>query len=491
MTGSYSSGRRTALALCGTGAHGAYHAGALRALQEAGIRIDLVGGQGIGAGAAALAAIDGAGRLWEADGIWRSRDARRLYDWKPLWRMSGWIGAALVCVLLIPLLVLFAASILVIVGFVLTLVGLSAGAALVDICSSWLRDAFADDQLPLVVPRLALAIVIVLVVVAGCGSLLERWRAPARRRTASGWWWELGGAPLDATGARTAFIDAIWKLIRGASVGRRPSTTLVGRRYAEVLADNVGQPGFRELVVVATDLDARRDVVVSLLSEPFRRDFHAAKPGRDRRAEAIDLVGVGRDHGLDLMAAALTPPVACDPCLVTFSVDGFWRGETHRLCDRPAASHRLLEELAAAGATQMIVVSAVAPASQPHGLSAPRLDPRNRLGDFLAAAECAALRDAIEAIRERVAVVYLISPTHNPSGPFDFGSVYDEASDRRQGLDELIARGYEDAYRQFIEPVVGASGEQLGRSADGDLRLGSRPLADAVRGREPDKMSPH
>jgi hypothetical protein len=26
---------------------------------------------------------------------------------------------------------------------------------------------------------------------------------------------------------------------------------------------------------------------------------------------------------------------------------------------------------------------------------------------------------------------------------------------------ELVDRGYEDAYRQFIEPVVGASGERI------------------------------
>jgi hypothetical protein len=34
-----------------------------------------------------------------------------------------------------------------------------------------------------------------------------------------------------------------------------------------------------------------------------------------------------------------------------------------------------------------------------------------------------------------------------------------------QPLKELMDRGYEDAYRQFIEPVVGASGEQLTRQA--------------------------
>jgi len=47
-------------------------------------------------------------------------------------------------------------------------------------------------------------------------------------------------------------------------------------------------------------------------------------------------------------------------------------------------------------------------------------------------------------------------------GPFDFGGAYDDRSDRRQPLAELLTRGYEDAYHQFIEPVVGASGEKVG-----------------------------
>jgi len=35
----------------------------------------------------------------------------------------------------------------------------------------------------------------------------------------------------------------------------------------------------------------------------------------------------------------------------------------------------------------------------------------------------------------------------------------------------LMEQGYEDAYRQFIEPIVGDSGEQLGRTESGGLRL--------------------
>jgi hypothetical protein len=66
--------------------------------------------------------------------------------------------------------------------------------------------------------------------------------------------------------------------------------------------------------------------------------------------------------------------------------------------------------------------------------------------------------------RLRFDSVYLVCPAHNPVGPFDCAGAYDEASDRRQDLVELMERAYEDAYRQFIEPVVGASGEHLARA---------------------------
>jgi hypothetical protein len=68
----------------------------------------------------------------------------------------------------------------------------------------------------------------------------------------------------------------------------------------------------------------------------------------------------------------------------------------------------------------------------------------------------------------------VIAPAHNRVGPFDFAGVHDAASDRHIGLDELLASGYEDAYRQFIEPVVGASGDQLAQTgaASGDFLNG-------------------
>lgn len=433
----YSPERRTALVLCGTGAHGAYHGGVLRALQEAGVKIDVVAGHGIGAGSAALAAIGGAARLWEETGVWRSPQVKSLYAWK---RSAVLLPAAIATLTLILL---------------TTIVAVAAGFA----PPWWWTGALIGA---------------VAIVAMACAAVVWR-HASGARRAAGRWWWRLFGAPVDAEAARQLFAALISDLIRGAAAGGLADRAALGRRFTEVLLENLGQPGFAELVLVTTDLDARRDVVAALLREPYRGDFFASRSGRDRPSEVLDLAGVGRAHALDIVAGALTPPLIAEPALVTFAADGFWRGETHRMCDRAASINRLLEEVAAAGVTQVIVVSAVAPVPAPHMLRVPRMDPRSRLGEFHVTAEAAALRDALEMARLRFDSVYVINPAHNPIGPFDVQGAYDEASDRRQDLAELMARAYEDAYHQFIDPVVGASGEQLAHA---------EPSADDMRPRD-------
>jgi len=437
-----------------------YHAGALRALQEAGVKVDIVAGQGVGAGGAALAALDGAGRLWDADGVWRESGLSKVYGWRWPLRVAGWIGLVLLTILLAPVFVLVVGLLVYLAGFLLEMLRIDAGRALVAGYSGWLQVAFAGENLPSLVPRFATIALAALAAVVAIGGAMAG-RSLGSRRVERGWSWRIIAAPLETMTARDRFTAALWELIRGAAPVARPSRVAIGRRYSEILTENLGQPGFRELILVATDLDARRDVVAALLAEPYRQGFLAARPGRDRRSEVLDLAGVARDHLIDVMAAALTPPILCDPELVTFAPDSFWRGETHRLCDRPGAVARLLEEVAEAGATQAIVVTAVAPAATPHRLRAPRLDVRGRFGEFESAAEASALRDALEALAPRFESMYVIRPLHNPIGPFDLAGAYDEASDRRQLLSEQMERAYEDAYRQFISPVVGASGERL------------------------------
>ena len=229
------------------------------------------------------------------------------------------------------------------------------------------------------------------------------------------------------------------------------------------MSENLGQPGFRELVVTAHDVDTRRDVVFALLAEPYRRRFfrRTARHGGRRAFETWDLAGAGRDYALDALAASVCLPVVTEPHLITFAPESQWRGETHRVCDRPDGAARVLEEVLNAGAEQAVVVSSTAELTGPHALSAGRRDARGRAGEYLASVEAAAVRDAVTARVGHFQGLFLIRPTHNPLGPFDFHGTYDERSDRRHTLAELVDRGYQDAYRQFVDPVIGASGERL------------------------------
>jgi len=464
----YSTRLRTAVVLTGSGTAGAYHAGVLRALHEAGVRIDLVAGRGMGAASAMFAAIDGGARLWDRTGVWKGRAATRFYNWRTALRVAGLALAATGVVLLFPLL-LFAFAIAVgLVGFLLTLVGLEQmGSALTVGFTERLAALFAPASIPTVVPRLVLLGVLTAIGALGASlagqHLTSRVRRRIRQRRVDVLW-RLITSPLTASATFETFAAELWTLIKGAAPLQQPRDTELGRRYIELLTENMGQPGFRELLVVAHDLDVRQDLVFAFLADEHRaRFFGRLVPGGNaaRVSEAFDLSGVARDHAMDVLSAVLALPLAVEPHLVSFAAEGPWRGEAHRLCDRPGALARVLDEVAAAGAEQVVLLAALPRSARAHELNARRADPRGGAGEQLAAFESAGLRDVLEHFGGRFAGLYVIRPEHNPLGPLDFGGIHDERSDRRYTLAELVDHGYEDAYRQFIDPVVGASGERM------------------------------
>lgn len=476
----YEPHRRTALVLTGTGTAGAYHAGVLRALHEAGVKIDLVAGRGIGAVGAALSAIDGASHLWESNGLWRGPSVKRLYRWRLALRVAAWIlGLTLVAVVL-PLGVVLLAALAYPVAYLLRVGGIPGAETLTTGFGQVVDLVFAPAALPTWLPRLVVVALAVLLAVL-VGTAATAWfRDRGGRRGRGALWWVLLGAPLDARGTRAWFADGLWKLMRGAAPVAQPGSPQLGQRYADLLLENLGQPGFRELLVTAHDLDARRDVIFALLAEPYRRRFFRPRvgvTGGDRELEAVDLAGEARSAAFDACAAALSLPVATEPCLLSFAPSSSWRGETHRMCDRPDALGRLLDEVARAGAEQVIIVSALPGPSGPHSLGAGRRDARGRIGEALAAMEAAAGRDAVRSRRDQFQAMFRIRPRHNPLGVFDFFGCHDEHSDREQSVSELVDRGYEDGYRQFVGPVIGASGEAI--------ETGSAPRG-ASRGRTPD-----
>ena len=460
----YSTRRRTALVLTGCGTGGAYQAGVLRALHEAGIRVDIVAGRGIGVASAMFAAIDGSSRLWEDGGLWQSQAATSFYGWRRSLKTASWALLAACVILAVPLLLLASSVVVAIIGLLLTLVGLDRfGSALTTGYSEWMAALFTPAVLPTFIPRFALLALLVAVVLAVAGAFTGFSRKAAKRRAQHGLAGRVLGGPFSPDSLCARATAELWGLIRGAAPIAAPPSPELARKYLELVSDNLGQPGFRELLVTVHDLDARRDLVFALLTGQHRARFFTrpGTAGATRQAEAFDFGGVAREHAIDVMTAALALPVACDPHLLTFAPEGPWRGETHRVCDRPGGLPRLLEELAAAGAEQIIIVASVSGPGGPHELSAGRADVRGRAGEPLATFEGAALRDAVEYASGRFAGLYVIRPAHNPLGPLDFGGVYDERSDRVHTVAELVNRGYEDAYRLFIEPVVGGSGERI------------------------------
>lgn len=454
---------RTALVLTGTGTAGAYQAGVLRALQEAGIKIDLIAAHGIGVGTALLAAVDHGPGLWDRDGAWRDPRVGRLYALRPSLRATLVVALVGCAVVAVPLLVLATGFLAYPLAFIVSLLSPEAGQALTESYAALVTRAFESGFLPTWLPRLALLTVALAVLVVVAAALREIARRGDRRREAGPWWARVLAAPWSARPALEVFRDALWKGLRGASVAKEPPEREFSRRYVDVLIENFGQPGFRELILATHDVDARRDLVFALLADPFRDEFLRQGAGGTPRpdGEVVNLAGVGREHVLDALASGVSVPVLTAGHAMTFAVDSFWRGETHVLSDRPGSIARLLDEASAAGVRQVVVVTATSARARPHRLTRRRQTLRARVGEYLAGDELAALDDAL-VFREGIFEgVFRISPLHNPIGPFDFEGARDERSDRTYPLAELVHRGYEDAYRQFIEPVVGGSGEGL------------------------------
>ena len=184
----YSTRLRTALVLSGSGTAGAYQAGVLRALHEAGIKIDLVAGRGAGAIGAMFSAMDGGSRLWDDNGVWRRAVASRYYPWRGALRIAGWALAAAGAVLALPIALLFIAMVIALVGMLLTFVGLeSAGVSANAAYSRWIETLFAPGAVPTYVPRFAVLALLIAAAAAAASVVASASRAARSADPATVW----------------------------------------------------------------------------------------------------------------------------------------------------------------------------------------------------------------------------------------------------------------------------------------------------------------
>jgi hypothetical protein len=455
----YSPQLRTGVLLGGSGTAGAYQAGALRAIIEAGVKIDVIAAHGAGVLTALATAVDGGSRVWDSAGPWTDPRLRWAYRWRPALRAAflAFLGSLLL--LLSPLIVLVLAGATYLLATLAALVSLSdTAASLVGIYRQTIEMLFDPPILPTLLPRAMVLAMLLIAAILAVPAWYAIRRERSRRRVTGMFWWRLLSSPLDATEPGATCLETLWHLVRGASSDTRPQAAEVGRRYIDVLSDNFGQPGFHEVLVAVHDIDARRDLVAAVLAAPARAVFEDRHADRTARTtDLVDLTGPQRATLTSFLAGSLRLPLATEPAIIEFPTDSPWHGERHRVCDRPELAMRLVDELARLGLEQVIVISPAPPPAQPHTLRSRPIDMRGRLGELMRSMETAALADTVAAARSRFAQVFVVHPDHNPIGPFDFGGAYDESSDRHRTMSELIAQGHADAYRILVEPGAAAA----------------------------------
>jgi len=473
----YSPKRRTALVLVGSGTSGAYHAGVLRALDESGVKIDLVVGSGIGTLGAAYAAVAGGAKLYGEGGFWDGVSSASFYRVRPALRTALLFLAISFGFFLLPVVLALVAGILFPLVLIIDLILPGQPVQFLE----GLRAAPSVLRAPYLAALAAPVFVLSVLSVV----FLVRTALRYRRRIA-----EAFEFLLDAQRGLERLRRGLWEIARGAALSSRPaSETELGNRYVALAAENLGQPGFRELILRTADLDTGTMLAFFVLGDPHRAAFTAAR-GRSTRSRegvpsAVDLRADGYDVlFFDAVASGLLPPLATPVRRVPFPRGGIYAGETHRLSDSTLIAGCGISEALAAGAEQVIVVSA-APTSarQPsrrRGMRAvadgimAALE-RRCVDEDVASAErinrmvetlghrtedgSRAWQDPESGRTLRSFALYVIRPERRTLGPLELDGALDPATEVLETPADLLDQGYRDAHRSFVEPVVGAAPE--------------------------------
>jgi hypothetical protein len=477
----------------GSGTSGAYHAGALKALDESGVKLDLVVGSGAGAVAAAFAAVSGGAGLYGKDGFWDGLRWGSLYTLRPVLQAAlGILGFALALVALPVAFGLLGGVLVPLVPIVeLAAPGWTGrfAAGLWPFLGSWAGPYLAA----LAVPVLALSFLAV--------GFLAWQRLRYRGRLS-----ETLEAVLDARRGRARLAAGLWRVARGAALSTAPPDEReLGKRYVTLLAENLGQPGFRELILRVADLDGGGALPFVLLAEAQRAAFVAARSRGPRSRldglpRAVDLRAAGyAELMFDAVVTGVLAPLAAPVRRVAFPRGGPLGGQTRRLADATLAAGSGLAEALAAGAEQVILVSATPEAP---ALPLRRRGPLALLDGLLATLERRGLeRDAEEAERinrmvdtlghrtedggrawedpasgrlYRDFALYLVRPARRSLAPLELDGARDPSTDVVETPADLMEQGYRDTYRQFVEPIVGAeppSPESVEREEDAPVEL--------------------
>ncbi len=444
----FSPTRRTAVVLAGEGTSAAYLSGALKALNEAGIRIDLVVGKGVGAVVAVFGAIQAADKLYGPSGLLAS------FAKKPPWRLRAPYRAALIClgiafgVFLSPALVGLALLVALPLLAVARMIAPAAVASLYSGIEGELA-AFVGRVDPFYLRAMALPLAVLFAL------LMVRWFLPGllrRGASSKGLGRFLGEGFIELSPLKVALESYLWEAVRGASTETRPpDRKSTGLRYRDLLSASLGQVGFRELIFYALDLDTGQEVPFMLLKERWRSRMLSRGPARGALfAEPMDLSDEAAPVLFDALTASVTPPALLPGVALRLPLEGRHGGEVHRFSSSLLAGQSAVADAVAAGAEQIIYISGAGASGYPEAGSLEKL-------------ASAAVRQMLEtdlrwAMRDPGGpTVFIVRPEKTRLGAFEFsGRVL--SGGERLGLSALVAEGERDTTRLFIQPVVGGTG---------------------------------
>ncbi len=457
-------GRRTAVVFAGSGASGAYHAGVLKALDEAGVRIDLMVGSGVGVLAAAFGAAACGSTLYGEKGLWREISSRRVFRLRWGLRFLRSLGLVALSAFLVPALLaltlgLFLPAFLAVdfarPGF---MTGLFQGVAAL---ASGLRLFF--------VFALAAPTFLALLFLLLRGASLLR---SSRRRMG-----EALESAFDLSGIETDLARRLWEAARGPALNvSAPLTSEIGRQFAALIAENAGQPGFRGLVLRAANLDARKPLVLKLGSDDGR--------GISTDQEGDDLLDLKEATVApllyDVVATAFGATPLSSPRRVRLPKQGAFGGEVHRIAEASAAAGSGLSEAIAMGADQIVLVTATAknpgPMPERRGLKAlasaflalqeragiesdlEQTERLNRIVDTVGHQKSTGERewqDPLTGRKFRSVTIHVIRPRRSRLRPLDLDGAVDPSSEAETSLLDWLDEGHRDAHRCYLDSALG------------------------------------
>ena len=472
----YDPSRRTALALIGEGTSAAYLAGAVKALEQAGVRIDLVLGKGVGALVATFSAIQSSNKLLGEGGLfssvqdtgtWRLRTPYRLALFCLTAAFVVFVSPALLAVLLLLALPFIAAA---------RIVAPAAMATLFGRIQEHIA-AFSAELDPIYLRAMAFPIAILFAVLLVGWLLPGLFRRTAREAREGGVARFLGDGLVQISPFSEALRRTLWEVVRGASTETHPPQNAdLGNCYRDILSASLGQPGFSELIFYALDMDSGQEVPFVLLKDRWLNRMAARGPGSGTLvSEPASLAGESGPLLFDALTAAVSSPGLAPGVPLRLPLVGRHAGEVHRFASSLLAGQSMIADAMSAGAEQVIYISG-SPGGSPDETGIP--------AKLAAAAVRQSLENDLRWADQAGLTIFTVRPDKPRLGLFEFGGRALPGGERLESA-ALAAHGERDTFRLFIRPFVGGTPSRRPgglESARGEPRIGGG--GDGARVRE-------